>query len=230
VSPYLLVPLAYLAGSIPTSLWVGKAFHGVDLRTVGSGNLGATNTYRVLGLKTAVLVLTVDVLKGWGPTWLFPRVDAAQAAWGWVLAYAAATILGHVYSVWARLRGGKGVATSAGALLALAPWAVLAAAVLWSFTVYLTRTVSLASVLAALMLPAAVALTPHQGGSLLSWFSLALAGFVVWAHRTNLKRLLRGQEHRFGGPPRAGGEGASTETEEGWSQGHAPNGRGQSGA
>lgn len=224
MSPYLLVPLAYLAGSLPTSLWVGKALHGVDLRTVGSGNLGATNAYRVLGFKTALLVLLVDVFKGWVPTWLFPRIDDVSAAWGWVLAYAGAAILGHVYSVWARFRGGKGVATSAGVLIALAPWAVLAAASVWALTVFLTRTVSLASVLAALMLPAAVAITPHEGGVALSWFALALAGFVVWAHRVNIRRLLRGEEHRFGGPPpRAGGSDESDDRV----GGKVPDGRGQ---
>jgi glycerol-3-phosphate acyltransferase PlsY len=222
VTPYLLVPLAYLLGSIPTSLWVGKALHGVDLRTTGSGNLGATNAYRVLGLKTAVLVLAVDVLKGWLPTWFFPRLDGA-AAWVWVLAYAAAAIAGHVFSIWARFRGGKGVATSAGVLIALAPWAVLAAATVWFLTVFLTRTVSLASVLAALMLPAAVALTPHQGGASLSWFALALAGFVIWAHRANVRRLLRGEEHRFGGPPPSSG---SSKDSNGW----APDGQGERGA
>jgi glycerol-3-phosphate acyltransferase PlsY len=200
VSPFLLVPLAYLAGSLPTSLWVGKALHGIDLRTVGSGNLGATNAFRVLGWKTAVLVLTVDVLKGWLPTWLFPRIDSPAAGWAWVIAYASAAVLGHVYSVWARFRGGKGVATSAGALVALAPWAVLGSALVWGLTVFLTRTVSLASILSALLLPAAVILTPHQGGATLSWFALALAAFVIWAHRANLGRLLRGEELRFGGP------------------------------
>jgi acyl phosphate:glycerol-3-phosphate acyltransferase len=200
VSPFLLVPLAYLAGSLPTSLWVGKALHGIDLRTVGSGNLGATNAFRVLGWKTAVLVLTVDVLKGWLPTWLFPRIDSPAVGWAWVIAYASAAVLGHVYSVWARFRGGKGVATSAGALVALAPWAVLGSALVWGLTVFLTRTVSLASILSALLLPAAVILTPHQGGATLSWFALALAAFVIWAHRANLGRLLRGEELRFGGP------------------------------
>jgi glycerol-3-phosphate acyltransferase PlsY len=227
VSPFLLIPLAYLAGSLPTSLWVGKALHGVDLRTVGSGNLGATNAFRVLGWRTAVVVLTVDVLKGWLPTWLFPRVDSPTAGWGWVLGYATAAIVGHVYSVWARFRGGKGVATSAGVLVALAPWATLGAAAVWAVTVFLTRTVSLASVLSAVMLPAAVALTPHQGGATLSWFALALAAFVIWAHRANLGRLLRGEELRFGGPqpPRA----SSTEAEP-LPGGETPSGREGTGA
>jgi acyl phosphate:glycerol-3-phosphate acyltransferase len=198
VNPFLLLILAYLLGATPTGLWVGKRFHGVDLRTVGSGNLGATNTFRILGWKAALPVMGVDVLKGWIPTWLFPRIDFEGAVWGWALAYGAAAILGHVYSVWVRFRGGKGVATSGGVFLALAPWAVLAAAAAWVVAVAITRVVSIGSVLAAVVLPFAVAFTPHQGGAALTWFSVGLAFFVIGAHRANLSRLLRGEEHRFG--------------------------------
>ena len=207
MNPFLLVILAYLMGATPTGLWVGKRFFNVDLRSVGSGNLGATNTFRVLGAKAAVPVMFVDVLKGWLPTWLFPRIDYPSTAWGWVLAYGAAAILGHVYSVWVRFRGGKGVATSGGVFLALAPWAVLAATAVWVIAVWISRIVSLGSVLAAVTLPVAVALTPHQGGAALIWFSAALALFVIAAHRANIARLMRGEEHRFGRArrPAAGG-------------------------
>jgi glycerol-3-phosphate acyltransferase PlsY len=208
VNPLLLLLLAYLVGATPTSLWVGKRFHGVDLRTVGSRNLGATNTFRVLGWKAAVPVLAVDVLKGWVPTWLFPRLDWGTP-WGWALAYGAAAILGHVYSVWVGFRGGKGVATGAGVFLALAPWATLAAAGVWLLTLLAARLVSLASILAALALPAAVAFTPHRGGPVLVAFSAALAVFVLWTHRSNVARLLRGEERGFGraGEGRPGREG-----------------------
>jgi glycerol-3-phosphate acyltransferase PlsY len=198
VNPFLLLILAYLLGATPTGLWVGKRFFGIDLRIIGSGNLGATNTFRVLGWKAALPVMLVDVLKGWLPTWLFPRLAYPGSAWGWTLAFGAAAILGHVYSVWVRFKGGKGVATSGGVFLALAPWAVLVAALAWTVTVWSTRIVSLGSVIAALVLPAAVALTPHQGGSALIWFSVGLSLFVIAAHRANLGRLARGEEHRFG--------------------------------
>ena len=198
MNPFLLLILAYLLGATPTGLWVGKRFFGVDLRAIGSGNLGATNTFRVLGWKAALPVMLVDVLKGWLPTWLFPRLQYEGSAWGWTLAYGAAAIFGHVYSVWVRFKGGKGVATSGGVFLALAPWAVLAATVAWTLAVWITRIVSLGSVLAALVLPVAVALTPHQGGSALTWFSVGLSLFVIAAHRANLGRLARGEEHRFG--------------------------------
>ena len=198
MNPFLLVVLSYLLGATPTSFWVGRAFYGVDLRTKGSGNLGATNIFRVLGWRATVPVVVVDVTKGFVPAWLFPRLDVAGAVWAWALAYGAAAILGHVYSVWVRFQGGKGVATSAGVFLGLAPWAVLAGFGVWAATVALTRIVALGSILAALSLPIAVALTPHPGGGVLIGFTTALAAFVLWAHRSNIQRMLRGEENRFG--------------------------------
>jgi len=206
VNPFLLLVLAYLLGATPTSHWVGKGIYGVDLRSEGSGNLGATNTFRVLGWKAALPVMVVDVSKGWLPAWLFPRIDVVGTPWVWALAYGGAAIVGHVFSVWVRFRGGKGVATSGGVFLALAPWAVLAAFGVWLATVLSTRIVSLASILAALAVPVVVAFTPHEGGRGLLAFTVALALFVVWAHRTNVGRLLAGEEHRFG-RPRAPGTG-----------------------
>lgn len=201
MNPFLLVVLGYLAGSVPTSFWVGRAFYGVDLRREGSGNLGATNTFRVLGWKAAIPVVVVDVTKGWLPVWLFPRIDAPEALWSWALAYGAAAILGHVFSVWVRFRGGKGVATSAGVFLGLAPWAVLVGLLVFGITVLATRLVSLGSVLAALALPVVMAYVPVawplEARPTLVWFSVALAAFVLWAHRANIRRLLRGQERRI---------------------------------
>lgn len=197
--PLALVLLSYLLGSIPTSFWVGKAVYRIDLRKEGSGNLGATNAFRVLGPKAALPVVLVDVAKGFVPVWLFPRV--ILSAGYWALAFGAAAILGHVFSAWVRFKGGKGVATSAGVFLGLAPWAVLAGFVVWAGTVFATRIVSLGSVLAALTIPVAVWFLPNQGGRPLFWFTVALAAFVTWAHRANIGRLLRGEEHRFGRGP-----------------------------
>jgi glycerol-3-phosphate acyltransferase PlsY len=198
VTPFLFLLLAYLLGAVPTSLWVGKAFYGVDLRTRGSGNLGATNTFRNLGWKAATPVMAFDVFKGWFPAAWFGSLSGA-GSFGWTLAFGAAAILGHVFSVFAGFRGGKGVATSGGVFIALSPWGVLACLGVFATTVRLTRYVSLGSILAALTLPVVVALTPHRGGPALLWFTVALSAFVIWAHRTNIRRLLRGEESRIGG-------------------------------
>jgi glycerol-3-phosphate acyltransferase PlsY len=220
VNPFLLVLVGYLVGATPSSFWVGKVVYGVDLRGEGSGNLGATNTFRVLGWKAAVPVVLVDIGKGWLPVWLFPRLDEPSAAWAWALAYGGAAIVGHVFSVWVRFRGGKGVATSAGVFLALAPWSALVGLVAFAVTVAVTRLVSLGSILAALVLPVAVAFTPNpwppEARGWLLGFTVALALFVLWAHRSNIGRLLRGEEKRIdrdrrSRAPKAGASGAVEE-------------------
>lgn len=191
---WLFLAVAYLVGSIPTSYMMGRISHGIDLRKHGSGNLGATNAFRVLGWRAALPVVVVDVSKGWIPAAFFPLWDGA-APLEWSLAYGAAAILGHVLSAFVAFRGGKGVATSAGVFMALAPWAVLIAGVVWAVVVLLTRTVSLGSILAAVVLPMAVFATGEPRAEL--WLSVALAVFVIYAHRSNMRRLMRGEETRF---------------------------------
>lgn len=203
--PYVLLLAAYLLGAIPSSHWMGAGIHGVNLREEGSGNLGATNTLRVLGWKAALPVLAVDVAKGWLPVWLFPQVDGA--AWSWTLAYAAAAILGHVFSVWVDFQGGKGVATSAGVFLALAPIPLAVGLGAWVAVALTTRIVSVASMTAAVTVAVATwLLPPAEGAGTLLAFTLALAAFVLWAHRSNVVRLIRGEENRFG----SGGESAAS--------------------
>lgn len=191
---WILLGAAYLAGATPTSYLVGRWFHGLDLRQHGSGNLGATNAFRVLGWKAALPVMLVDIAKGWLPTAVFPALDGAAAA-EWALAYGVAAIVGHVFSVFVGFKGGKGVATSAGVFLALAPWAVLIGLLVWGVTVTLTRIVSLGSLLAAVVLPVAVYATNEPPVEI--WLSLGLAAFVIYAHRANIRRLVQGQENRF---------------------------------
>ncbi len=193
---YLFLALSYLLGATPTSYWVGKGFRGIDLRQHGSGNLGATNAFRILGWRWAVPVILVDVAKGFVPVWLFP--DLCGASFAWTLAFGAAAIFGHMFSLWVGFRGGKGVGTSAGVFLALAPWAVLGTFAVWLVVVFATRYVSVASLAAAVTLPLFVLLTPHAGGRALLWFTVGLALVVVWAHRSNIGRLLHGRENRFG--------------------------------
>ena len=198
----LLVLAAYLTGSFPTSYVVGRLSRGIDLRQHGSGNLGATNAYRVLGWQAAIPIFIVDIGKGWAPTALFPRLDGSPLA-EWALAYGAAAIVGHVWSVYVGFRGGKGVATSAGVLLALAPTAVLAGFIVWFLLVWLTGYVSLGSIAAAALVPVVTGVTMGPGPVL--WLTTALAVFVIWAHRANIRRLLAGTENRFGrksGPSR----------------------------
>lgn len=213
---------AYLLGAMPWSLWVARA-RGVELRRVGSGNLGATNVYRVLGPALGVLVLALDVAKGalavvWGGASPWAAHFPGGAAWA-VLAAAAAAVAGHVYTAFAGFRGGKGVATTVGAWFALAPIATLIAAAVFALVLLLARRVSLASIAMSLALPFAVAATvagPLEGPLVL--FSALAAVLIIVRHRANLRRLAAGTEPAFtfrrpsrgegtASSERAGGEG-----------------------
>lgn len=184
---------AYLTGAFPTSLVVGR-IRGIDLRQHGSGNLGATNAFRVLGWKAGLFVFLVDLCKGFIPTFFFPKWDHSSNA-SLALAYGGAAILGHVFSIYVRFKGGKGVATSAGVLLALAPYAVVIGMVIFAAIVAMTGYVSLGSIAAAVSLP--VIIYFYHGISPVLYLALALALFVIFAHRANIKRLARGEEHSF---------------------------------
>ena len=197
MSPFVLLALAYGAGATPTSFWLAKAVYGVDLRTKGSKNLGGTNTFRVFGWKAAVPVMLVDIGKGWLPVWYFPQIQTGASPSTWALAYGGAAILGHVFSFWVGFKGGKGIATSAGVLLGLSPVAVVVCLGVWIGVVSVTRVVSVASLSAALTLPGVVYLLPEREGSTMVWFAGALSVFVVWSHRSNIRRLLRGEESAF---------------------------------
>jgi acyl phosphate:glycerol-3-phosphate acyltransferase len=192
----LLVLAAYILGAIPTSYLVARAVRDIDLRQHGSGNLGATNAFRVLGWKAATPIFILDILKGFIPAFWFPQIDGVSAAPLWALAYGTAAVVGHVFSVFVGFRGGKGVATSAGVFAALAPLAVLGGLVIWAGLVVATGYVSLGSVVAAAALPLLVWATGARAEVLL--LALVLASFVIYAHRANVRRLLRGEEHRFG--------------------------------
>ncbi len=186
---------SYLLGSIPTSFWVARVFKGIDLRTVGSGNLGATNLYRVLGWRVAVPVAAFDCAKGAVPV-------AVIAPWaGMSLAGAAAlglvALLGHVFSIFVGFRGGKGVATGAGVVLGFAPVAFVAVLAIWAAVLRLSGYVSLASISAAIALPPAVWILEPSRRSLVAWFA-GVAAVIIWMHRANIRRLLDGTEHRFG--------------------------------
>ncbi len=196
--------VGYLAGSLPFAYWAGRLLKGVDLRTVGSGNLGATNVYRTLGAGPAVVVLLLDALKGGLPAALLPAVllpaDAGRDVMlGAGLAYGVAAIAGHAKPVFLLFQGGgKGVATAAGVFAALAPGALASAVVLFALVTGATRYVSLGSITAALALPLFVWL--DQGASPVLWVSAAVALFIVWTHRANIARLRAGTESKLGRP------------------------------
>ncbi|MCY4400080.1 MAG: glycerol-3-phosphate 1-O-acyltransferase PlsY [Gemmatimonadetes bacterium] len=197
-SALILVLAAYLAGSIPSAFWVGRFFYRKDLRTLGSCNLGATNAFRVLGWQAALPVILVDMFKGFAPVWWFPDLDGQTAFW-WTVAYGAAAIVGHVFSFWVGFKGGKGVATSAGVLVAVAPVAMVAGGGIWLIAMLTTRIVSLASIAGAVAVGIA-GLFIADAGLPVRAFLGSMAAFVVWAHRSNIRRLLAGTEPRLGRP------------------------------
>jgi glycerol-3-phosphate acyltransferase PlsY len=194
--------LGYLSGSLPWGLWLGRAMRGVDVRTLGSKNLGATNVYRSLGPAVGIPVLLLDVAKGALPTWLVPGMSATSAFPGgleWCrLAVAAAAVLGHMFTVFAGFRGGKGVATTVGVLLALSPAAFAAFMGVFVIAVALTRYISLGSMLGAVAFAITLGLT-HAGGwkSPTFVFGALLAAAVIVRHKDNIARLARGEERRF---------------------------------
>jgi glycerol-3-phosphate acyltransferase PlsY len=191
---------SYLLGSVPTSYLAARFGAGIDLRQQGSKNLGATNLYRVLGWKYAIPVGAFDVAKGVVPVSVFGGL-AGGAAWVPVLLGVAA-VLGHVYPVFMKFKGGKGVATAAGVVLALAPAALGISAAVWLVVLLATGYVSLASMLGAIAFPVAVRFTAPEETYTLG-VGIALAAFIVVTHRSNIKRLLAGEENRFGRRSRA---------------------------
>ncbi|MEO6068499.1 MAG: glycerol-3-phosphate 1-O-acyltransferase PlsY [Gemmatimonadota bacterium] len=188
---------SYLVGAFPTSFLAGKLLRGIDLREHGSKNLGATNVYRVLGARVAVPVGLFDVFKGMVPVlWIAPALGPNWWT-SWPLICGIAAILGHVFSVFVRFRGGKGVATAGGVVIALAPWAILVAAGIWAAVTFSSGYVSLGSITAALAYPGLVYwLTPTQRPFILIHVIIALG--LVWFHRANIQRLRAGTENRFG--------------------------------
>lgn len=193
----LLLMAAYLIGAFPSSYVIARMTRGIDLRQHGSGNLGATNAFRVLGWKAATPVFILDIFKGWLPAFAFPRIDGSDR-WELALAYGAAAIIGHVFSIYVGFKGGKGVATGAGVFLALAPVAVLITTIIWIVLVFTTKTVSIGSIVAAAALPVAVFVVGAHTSVLA--LAVALSAFVIYAHRANIKRIMRGEEKTFRKP------------------------------
>lgn len=191
----LALAASYLLGAIPTSYMAARLFRGIDLRTVGSGNLGATNVYRTLGARFAIPVGMFDMAKGAIPVMVLAPLASSSRYFAMLCGIVA--VVGHVFSVFVRFRGGKGVATASGVMLGLTPWAVLVSLVIWLLVVRVSGYVSLGSMIAALALPVAAWLL-HPGQRGLIWIQVLVALAIVWLHRANIQRLLAGTEHRFG--------------------------------
>ncbi|MFD2783871.1 glycerol-3-phosphate 1-O-acyltransferase PlsY [Hymenobacter rubripertinctus] len=197
-----LLVAAYLIGSIPTALWVGKAFFGLDIREHGSGNSGATNTFRVLGKKPGSFVMAVDVFKGWAATSLAMlmlgqgAILPAQLLY-YQLACGVLAVVGHIFPIWAGFRGGKGVATVLGMMLAIAPATVGVCILVFITVLLVSRYVSLSSMTAGLTF-ALLQLLPafRPANSLLLWFGFVLAALLIYTHRANIGRLRAGTESR----------------------------------
>ena len=190
----LWILAAYAIGSIPTSYLAGR-LAGVDLRQQGSKNLGATNVYRVLGWKYAIPTGLVDLAKGAIPVALFAPHAGSEP---WIpMLIGVGAVLGHVFSIFLKFRGGKGVATAAGAVFALAPAALGVSALVWVVVLLVSGYVSLASILGALAFPLAVRLTQPEDGYAFG-IGLALVLFIIFTHRSNIRRLAAGSENRFG--------------------------------
>jgi glycerol-3-phosphate acyltransferase PlsY len=197
--PAIGLLIAYVAGSFPSAYIAGRLMKGIDLRTVGSGNLGATNVWRNLGAPAAVVVLLLDALKGGMPVYWLPRllgvgdVSSDRAVW-WALAYGIAAIVGHAKPVFLLWKGGgKGVATAAGVFAALVPGSLAITVAVFALVVAISGYVSLGSLVAAVVLPLLIWL--DRGITPVFDISIAVAVFIFWSHRVNMQRLRTGTEN-----------------------------------
>ncbi len=202
MTTFLLLTFAYLLGSVPTGVILAKAFSDVDPRTQGSRNIGATNVFRTAGKKLGAITLLGDTFKG-----LLPVIIARSSmdSHFWVGAVALAAFIGHLYPIFLRFKGGKGIATGLGAFLALAPLSALLSCLIFAAVVYRWRYISLGSLAATAAFPIFLALlNPHR---VYLPFALAIASLIFYRHRENIERLLAGKESEFGQKERGPVEG-----------------------
>jgi acyl phosphate:glycerol-3-phosphate acyltransferase len=195
---------SYLLGSIPFGYVAGK-IRGIDIRKIGSGNIGATNVVRTLGKRYGYPVFVLDFLKGFGAVKISMSIATdARPEWGsaeiFGILAAVASVIGHSFPLWLKFRGGKGVATAAGALFGLMPLAALIAVIIWISAFWFTRYVSVASMVTAVALPLVVLIMTRLNqirGNALFYSSVGIAAVVIWRHHSNLSRLMHGSEPRF---------------------------------
>ena len=198
MSKYVLLSLlAYFCGAIPSGVWIGKMVKGIDIRTVGSKNSGATNAYRTLGAKCGIATLILDALKGYLPLYIASHFNISDK---YIVVIGLIAIFAHSMSCFLNFKGGKGVATSLGVFLFLAPKAVLVTFLGFAIVVYFTRYVSLSSITGAIILPIMVAILPAKEGvdkMTLVVLSFVIGAIVIYKHRSNISRLLNGTESKI---------------------------------
>lgn len=196
----LLIVLAYLIGSIPSSVWVSRWFFDIDIREYGSGNAGATNTYRVLGPKWGTIVMVADMLKGIAAVklaLLLPEYfDSETRLQTLQIGLGLAAVVGHIFPIWADFRGGKGVATLFGIVLGISPWTALSCVGVFLLVLYLTRFVSLSSILASIAFPVFILVIFNVDNHVYRVFAIAVALMVLLTHQKNIGRLLKGVESK----------------------------------
>ena len=196
----LLIIAAYLIGSIPTAVWVSKIYFGIDIRDYGSGNAGATNTYRVLGAKWGTFVMIVDMLKGVIATSLYILLPYYLTN-DWdrtnlMIGLGLAAVAGHIFPIWAGFKGGKGVATLFGMILAIQPIVAVCCVGVFLLVLYLTRFVSLSSILSSVAFAVFILFIFNDDVTLYRIFSVAVALMVILTHQKNINRLLNGTESK----------------------------------
>ena len=198
----LLIIFAYLIGSIPTALLISKKYFDIDIRDYGSGNMGATNTFRVLGKKYGTIVMVCDILKGATAVGLFyfmpyylKNVNELERT-NFMIGLGLDAVVGHIFPIWANFKGGKGVATLFGMILAIQPIIALSCVGVFLLVLYLTRFVSLSSILAGVMLPISVLWIWNEHELWYRVFALLVAVLIIFTHQKNIGKLLRGVENR----------------------------------
>ncbi|HLA52316.1 MAG TPA: glycerol-3-phosphate 1-O-acyltransferase PlsY [Flavitalea sp.] len=196
----LLIALAYLIGSVPTAIWLSRIYFGVDIREYGSGNSGATNTFRVLGPKWGSIVMTIDILKGLLATSLYILLPYyLTSEWdrtNFMVGLGLAAVVGHIFPIWADFRGGKGVATLFGMILAIQPLVAACCVGVFMLVLYLTRFVSLSSILASISFAVFILFIFNEQEPLYRAFAIAVTLTVILTHQKNISRLLRGSESK----------------------------------
>ena len=194
----LFVLLAYLTGAFPSAVWVGKTFYKIDVREFGSGNAGATNTFRVLGKKAGIPVLIMDIFKGWLSvnyiSFLTNFPQSEEAIFEVQLAFGIAAVIGHLFPVYTGFRGGKGIATLLGLLVGLNPAAALFSILIFIIVFLISKYVSLGSILASIAFPVFVILVLNSTNSSLNLFAVFVPILTLITHQKNIERLVRGEE------------------------------------